>query len=371
MRVLLPLLFALVPNLPQHQSIDGPSVHWTAPGIFDPSLPPCWALRRTRGSLCAITSDGAFWLDATSSSYAASMGEDEPGSVLLDATSWDKRSTEVWRGRDGLLHVSADIGDGWRPRPIPPELQPATDAAAPPARAVISGYGDVLVLCAYGAIFRFERGTWSRLPIQLRGRALEHRADRALLVDRLLYLSLNSFDRGELIQVDIDTGRALCASDSFPEGASCVRDLELGPDGRVYVTCGAPVMSTGGQLLVREADGWRVMLAAPVRIRPILCGFALGDGTQASIPEPSEPNWTFLALAFDAQKRPCLLTEEEGILRRGMDEHWSCITPGWWSPEMGVSDLAIEGETAVFSSHRVGVLRLNLSTLEGCRLRTP
>lgn len=365
MRVLLPLFLLLVPGLGADSSAHEPKVHWRRPGVFDQSLPPCSKIRWTRRSLCAITAHSAYWLDGAGSAWAQEMGPDEPGSVLLDATSWDKRSAEVWRGADGLLHVSADLGDGWRPRPIPADLQPVHSPPTRSALATIAASGETLAVCADAAILRFENGRWSRIGIDLRGHTLEHGPRRALLVGRELYLALDSWQSEELVVADIDSGRAQYASDAFPEGAKRVLDLDLGPDGRVYVTWGALGLSTGGQLLVRAGDSWQALASSPVRPIEVVCG----NEPQLARPVPKELSQDYLALAFDGQNRACLLTSEQGILRRESDGSWTCITPGWWDPELDVCDLEVVDDSALFASMRVGVLTLDLSTLEGRRVR--
>ncbi len=368
MRVLLPLCFLLVATSQLPDTRRSPrerAVDWIPPGIFDPSLPPCSKLRRTRGSLCAISEHASYWIDEGDSAYAEEMSREEPGSTLIDATSWERGSAELWRAGDGILLVAADLGDGWRPRPIPHEMQPKDPRAEMPMAWAIAGCGEVLVVCRGDSILRHAGGRWTRVPLALRGDGTRARFDRALLVGSELFLIVQHWPASELIVADIDTGRARVENDSFPEGANYVRDVDLGPDGRVYVTCGAPVMSTGGQVLVRDGDVWSALLSSPVRAMELVCG----NAPPPRHPRSGEPSHSFLALAFDGEKRPCVLTDDTGIFRRDAEGTWSCITPGWNSGA-GACDLEISGHVAHIASSSVGVLTLDLDTLKGERLRT-
>lgn len=367
MSVLLPFLFLAVPGLGDGRSTGESKLQWRAPGVFEESLAPCSKIRRSRGSLCAIGAEAAYWLEGADSAHTARINPPEPGLVLLDATTWGKRSAELWRGGDGLLHVWADLGDGWRQRTLPLELQPAATPTVTRASAVLAASGDTLVVSAATTILRLERGSWTCVPLKFSGGTPNPPITRSLLVDRDLFLASGRLPTEELVVADFDSGRARCVNASLPDGAQSVLDLDLGPDGRVYVTCGVSPLSRGGQLLVRNGDSWQALLSSPVRPIEIVCGNAL----PVESPPPQERSLTYLALSFDAESRPCLLTAEDGILRQASDGTWSCITPGWWDPELSVCDLALEGTSAILASMRAGVLQLDLSTLEGRRLHLP
>ncbi len=397
MRVLLPLLFLPLPAPPPSTSpieaipaapLSAGEVHWAPCGIFDPHLEGCWGLRWTRRSLCALGAQESYWIEWSedvSNACGAQLSFDEPDSVLIDATSWDKHFAELRIAHGGTLYVDAELGNGWRPQPLPKEFQPAGRAARPDrlrGLPVIAGRGETLVVFAYQSIFRLEHQVWSRVPLDLGGREPVGHVTSALLEGRKLYLGVEGIPTGQLIAADIDTGRTTVASDAFPAGPTNVTDLELGPDGKLYVTCAEPLFAFGGRLLVHDGDSWTVLVDSPTAHRQSICIF---DRTTDAPVDPNSagvyvlpgidsgahffPSANFLALAFDDQRRPCILCSGLGILRRELDGSWKCVTPGWAESGAEASDLTIVGHTAVLASRNAGVVLLDLETLEGRRVQ--
>jgi hypothetical protein len=336
--------------------------------------------------MCAIGARESYWIEwSEDASYGsgARLSFDERDSVLIDATSWDRHFAELRVAQDGTLYVDAELGNGWRPQPLPKEFQPAGNAARPGwlrGGPSIAGRRETLVFFANGSIHRLENHVWARVPLDLDGRELEH-TTCALLDGRTLYLGIAGITGGGLIAADIDTGRATVASDAFPAGPTNVTDLELGPDGRLYVTCAEPLFASGGRLLVHDEDSWRVVVDSPTTHSRSICG---NDNTPDEPLEPkpagvdvlpgigapahASPGSNFLSLTFDDQGRPCVLCSGLGILRRELDGSWKCVTPGWAESGADASDLMIVGHVAVLASQRAGVVLLDLDTLEGARV---
>jgi hypothetical protein len=341
-------------------------------------------MRWTRGSLCAITERRSYWL-AGSEASRMTFEDDKQAALLADATSWGKRCAELRIAKDGTVHVMADLGKGWLPQPIPDALQVAMQkdwAYFGPLPLRVAGDGDTIAFFARGWIYRLEGETWSRVALDLGEEEMVGSPTCAVLEGQELILGVHDHFGGQLIVANIRDGHARVESDSFPPGPSDVTDIALGPDGNLYVTCASPYMETGGRLLMRDVGRWRELLISPTTRTGMICGNApytpppaapitvagIAASDRDQIPSVF-PSTNFLALAFDEQRRPCVLCSALGIMRRESDGVWQCVTPGWYESGADSQDLVFEGRTAVLASQSAGVVLLDLDTLEGKRVR--
>ncbi|MBK7641798.1 MAG: hypothetical protein IPJ19_01900 [Planctomycetes bacterium] len=364
------------PVVPARTALAGRTVHLAPVTPFDAHLDGCSRLRRTRGSLCAIGRHESFWIEGCCETCASHMSVDEPGTVLIDATSWGKHSAELRLAKDGTFRIDADLGDGWRPRPLPPELLAYTDPSLGTrsrARACIAGSGETLVFVADASIYELEQDAWKRVPIAFSQMPYTGGLNHALLDGRTLYLGSDDVLDGGLFDIDLDSGACVSASTSFPPGPSNVADIERDPRGRICVVCReARMIGAGSRVLERDGRKWREVLRTRVIPLTFVCLNAPPEPEKPLSPAEAAllPPAYFDALAFDDEGRMCVLAGSLGILRQDRDGTWSCITPGWAESGAEACDLVIDGHTAVLASGTAGVVTLDLDTLEGQRMRT-
>ena len=176
-------------------------------------------------------------------------------------------------------------------------------------------------------------------------------ATRAVLYQGKLVLG---FARGEwggaLLAADPATGRWLDA----PGFGTCgpVSDLTIGPDGKLWVVEGlAHLGLRDGRLRTWDGATWATVAEVSTGAKT---GFDL-DATD------------FEGLAFDAQKRPLLLTGHLGVVRRE-GARWVRVTPGW--PDFAyVDSLVVVGGRALVGALDAGVLVWELGTERATRIR--
>jgi hypothetical protein len=253
--------------------------------------------------------------------------------------------------------------------------------------------GDLLVVFDDTAIRRYENGEWKTVRLNLGSDELIYSPARVLLVGRKLYIGVDKGEwGGQLVVADIDTGFAEIEGRDWQHTAGNVRDIDRGPDGRIYVTCGLWHLD-GESSVLMAFDGrtWETVLWSDYMVddRTLRSSFrALPDGSTETVECTSEkwiaeirdsihpgadgtriPSADFVALAFDEQQRPCVLTELMGLWRRESSGEWRWLTPGWPNWGANVIDLAILGGKAVITSRSAGLIVVDLETLAAERVR--
>jgi hypothetical protein len=407
MRVLLPLLFCSCSAVTDPQvSQTGqrllapvePRFHWASPELFDAFVPSGEELQLLDDGHMAVSSRRAFALEfGKQGIHASEFKQRCTTDLLLDVVRW--KAGLVWLRTDkyGNLQFDADLGSGAEPFPRPDKAvdlrgkEGGFSVWAPAPRLAVDG--DVLVLFAAPWIHRYEHEVWTSVKLDLGPDTLLYAPGRALLVGRKLYLGVDKGEwGGQLIVADIDTGRGELDCRKWNDGPWNVTDIDRGPDGKIYVTCGIAHGGVEASLLiafdgttwsrtlwadekvgeqpldgeiVEEADGSLTLhkYAEEERIARVRHSIVRGaEGT-------SVPRANFQALAFDDQERPCVLSSSLGLLRQEESGEWSWLTPGWPRHGPWVTDLAFVGKKAVITSRDAGVIVLDLKTLEVERVR--
>ncbi len=342
-------------------------------------MPGCDRLCESSGGLLAIGKGGEFTLDNLDRANADWVIEDGSIAAVLAV---EKRADGLLRllaERDGTLALEFPSTSS-RQRHLEVRTIPGTrwdsDRDLRCDRPCVEADGELVVVVDEGKIHRFEDGAWHSVALVLNGQPVEACVSRAFLDGRTLYVGTDNGEwGGSLIAADVSTGEGTVVSAAWADELSNVADIDRGPDGRIFVTTGCAHMDGWGALYVQDGSSWRLLARTPVDCVGLL-DLPTADWV-AKVNEHNRPGadaWElpptgFVALAFDADRRPCLLCETFGLFRREADGSWAWLTPGWPNWGGNVTDLAIVGRKAVISSRTAGVLLVDLETLAAERVR--